>query len=138
MKYLILAFILSYISAQHHHDVALLVDQAFVRLDVNPKDGLLELAELTSVFDNRDLDGDGNLTFTEFQHHAPDNPIRQEIFNHFDTNKDGMLDKVEFVDTNFHAMDHNGDNQVTRHDFDHYYTNIVQHLIHPNHGHAGR
>lgn len=43
--------------SQHHHDIALLVDQAFLRLDVHPKDGLLELEELASVFDLRDTDG---------------------------------------------------------------------------------
>lgn len=43
--------------SQHHHDIALMVDQAFLRLDVHPKDGLLELEELASVFDVRDTDG---------------------------------------------------------------------------------
>lgn len=43
--------------SQHHHDIAQLVDQAFLRLDVHPKDGLLELEELASVFDVRDTDG---------------------------------------------------------------------------------
>lgn len=88
--------------------------------------------------------------------HANDNPLRHEMFNHFDTNKDGFLQKHEFVYANFLAMDHNGlyddannncknittnssqfvvllvlmyfllegDNQVSRHDFDHYYTNV--------------
>lgn len=43
--------------SQHHHDIALMVDLAFLRLDVHPKDGLLELEELASVFDVRDTDG---------------------------------------------------------------------------------
>lgn len=43
--------------SQHHHDIALMVDRAFLRLDVHPKDGLLELEELASVFDVRDTDG---------------------------------------------------------------------------------
>jgi hypothetical protein len=34
-----------------------MVDQAFTRLDVNPKDGLLEENELAGVFKQRDLDG---------------------------------------------------------------------------------
>lgn len=40
--------------------------------------------------------------------HANDNPLRHEMFNHFDTNKDGFLQKHEFVYANFLAMDHNG------------------------------
>lgn len=42
---------------QHHHDIAQMVDQAFLRLDLHPKDGLLEMNELTTVFTTRDTDG---------------------------------------------------------------------------------
>lgn len=130
MRHLVLAFVVSSVLAQHHHDIAQLVDQAFLRLDVHPKDGLLELEELASIFDVRDTDGDAKLSYAEFMAHANDNPLRHEMFNHFDTNKDGFLQKHEFVYANFLAMDHNGDNQVSRHDFDHYYTNIIQHIQH--------
>lgn len=34
-----------------------MVDQAFLRLDLHPKDGLLEMNELTTVFTTRDTDG---------------------------------------------------------------------------------
>lgn len=34
-----------------------MVDQAFLRLDLHPKDGLLEMNELTTVFTTRDIDG---------------------------------------------------------------------------------
>lgn len=34
-----------------------MVDQGFLRLDVNPKDGLLEEGELSGVFKQRDVDG---------------------------------------------------------------------------------
>nr|XP_022307121.1 uncharacterized protein LOC111113285 [Crassostrea virginica]XP_022326498.1 uncharacterized protein LOC111126273 [Crassostrea virginica] len=135
MKFLILALAVAVVSAQvHHHDIAQMVDQAFLRLDVNPKDGLLEFEELNHVFTLRDTDKDGKLSYAEFSAHAVDNAMRHELFNHFDTDKDGFLQKAEMVDNNFNAMDQNGDNEVSRHDFDHYYTNIIQHLLHNHNG----
>ena len=108
------------------------------------------------------LPEDGKLSYAEFSAHAVDNAMRHELFNHFDTDKDGFLQKAEMVDNNFNAMDQNGtfpsisrtdklrltcvikkklsiyfivfffyyglcvtgDNEVSRHDFDHYYTNV--------------
>lgn len=43
--------------------------------------------------------------------------MRHDLFNYFDTNKDGFLTKEEMVDNNYHAMDHNG-----RLNNDQYYT----------------
>lgn len=54
------------------------------------------------------------LSFAEFSAHANDNPLRHELFNHFDTNKDGFLQKHEFVYANFLAMDHNGSYNDTK------------------------
>lgn len=34
-----------------------MVEQAFLRLDLHPKDGLLEMNELTTIFTQRDTDG---------------------------------------------------------------------------------
>eukprot|EP00105_Crassostrea_gigas_P011554 XP_011427278.1 PREDICTED: calcium-dependent protein kinase 22 [Crassostrea gigas] len=129
MKHLIFTIAISFVFAQHHHDIAQIVDTAFLRLDLHPKDGLLEMNELTTIFTQRDTDGNGKLSYVEFTAHAHDNPMRHDLFNYFDTNKDGFLTKEEMVDNNYHAMDHNGDNQVSRTDFDHYYTNIIHHLL---------
>lgn len=46
----------------------------------------------------------GKLTYAEFAVHAIDNLQRHQLFDSFDTNKDGFLTKVELVD----AMDVNG------------------------------
>lgn len=60
--------------------------------------------------------------------------MRHDLFNYFDTNKDGFLTKEEMVDNNYHAMDHNG-----RLNNDQYYTltqelyavHFVNYLIFP-------
>uniref|UniRef100_K1QJN5 EF-hand domain-containing protein n=1 Tax=Magallana gigas TaxID=29159 RepID=K1QJN5_MAGGI len=114
MKHLIFTIAISFVFAQHHHDIAQIVDTAFLRLDLHPKDGLLEMNELTTIFTQRDTDGNGKLSYVEFTAHAHDNPMRHDLFNYFDTNKDGFLTKEEMVDNNYHAMDHNGDNQVRK------------------------
>ena len=54
------------------------------------------------------LPEDGKLSYAEFAAHAVDNAMRHELFNHFDTDKDGFLQKAEMVDNNFNAMDQNG------------------------------
>lgn len=54
------------------------------------------------------LPEDGKLSYAEFSAHAVDNAMRHELFNHFDTDKDGFLQKAEMVDNNFNAMDQNG------------------------------
>ncbi|XP_062570897.1 uncharacterized protein LOC134232917 [Saccostrea cucullata] len=118
---------------QHHnlntHELQQLVDSGFVTLDVNPKDGLLEYDELAKLFDQRDTDSDGHLTKAEFAAHVGlDFLFKDALFNLYDTDKNGLLTKAEFVDKAFHDANNNGDGQVTRHEFDHYYTQILHHL----------
>ncbi|XP_061188492.1 uncharacterized protein LOC133196647 [Saccostrea echinata] len=117
---------------QHHlntHELQQLVDSGFLTLDVNPKDGLLEYAELSKLFDQRDTDGDGNLSKAEFEAHVGlDFLFKDPLFNLFDTDKNGLLSKAEFVDKAYHDANNNGDGQVTRHEFDHYYSQLLHHL----------
>jgi hypothetical protein len=51
---------------------------------------------------------DGHLTKAEFEAHVGlDFLFKEPLFNHFDGNKDGVLDKTEFVDVAFQSMNHN-------------------------------
>ena len=89
----------------------------------------------------------------EYIKYDQENQLQHDLFNHFDTNKDGLLQRTEYVDTNFSKMDHNGrckvhaffmelivvlfavwhfilllwisgDGEVSRTDYDHYFTNV--------------
>uniref|UniRef100_A0A194ANV6 Putative TBC1 domain family member 13 n=1 Tax=Pinctada fucata TaxID=50426 RepID=A0A194ANV6_PINFU len=142
------AVLFSLCSSQHDHlnahEIALHVDDAFVKLDVNPKDGQLEMDELSKIFDLRDEDHDGSLSKAEFEKHASNTPIRDRLFDFFDANHDHSLGKTEFVDDNIAMMDKDSDHIVTRKEFDHFYTQIVNHMVHDiqhvdhgNHGHHG-
>lgn len=42
---------------QNHPEQTQVADQAFLRLDLHPKDGVLEKNELTAIFTERDTDG---------------------------------------------------------------------------------
>jgi hypothetical protein len=55
--------------------------------------------------------GDGQLSYVEFENHAADNPVRHEVFNRFDTNKDGFLQKAE-TDAIYAIMDKNGTSKL--------------------------
>nr|XP_022307117.1 uncharacterized protein LOC111113282 [Crassostrea virginica] len=137
MMYTIFASLFVVVLSQyHHHDIALLIDSTFKYVDVNPTDGLLEKSELARAFEDLDANKDGQLVYTEYIKYTHDSQLQHDLFNHFDTNKDGVIQRTEYVDENFSKMDHNGDSEVSRTDYDHYFTNVVQHLMH--HGHNGR
>eukprot|EP00105_Crassostrea_gigas_P038583 XP_019922731.1 PREDICTED: uncharacterized protein LOC105328194 [Crassostrea gigas] len=123
MKHLIFVLVISSVFAQNHPEQTQVVDQAFQSLDLHPKDGVLEKNELTAIFTERDTDGNGKLVYSDM-----DNLMQREVFNYLDTNTDGFLTKVELVDNTYKAMDINGDNQVTKNEFSHYYLNLIQHL----------
>lgn len=76
------------------------------------------------AFNYLDANGDSQLSFEEYIKHSLDTTLQHDIFDYFDTNKDGTLQPAEYVETPFRDMDHNGDNVVSRHDYDHYYTNV--------------
>ncbi|XP_022307119.1 uncharacterized protein LOC111113283 [Crassostrea virginica] len=138
MKYTILFVAISLVYSQlHHHDIALLVDGTFKFVDRNPTDGTLQYDELMGAFHYLDADGSGTVSFEEYIKHHHDNTLQHEIFNNFDTNHDGLLQTSEYVDAPFMAMDHNGDHVVSRTDYDHYYTNMIHHIIQNQHGHTG-
>lgn len=119
MKHLIFVLVISSVFAQNHPEQTQVVDQAFQSLDLHPKDGVLEKNELTAIFTERDTDGNGKLVYSDM-----DNLMQREVFNYLDTNTDGFLTKVELVDNTYKAMDINGDNQVTKNEFSHYYLNV--------------
>uniref|UniRef100_A0A8W8L537 EF-hand domain-containing protein n=2 Tax=Magallana gigas TaxID=29159 RepID=A0A8W8L537_MAGGI len=131
MKLMVFASLAVIVLGQHlnTHELQQLVDAGFVSLDVNPKDNLLEYDELVTLFNQKDVDGDGLLSMTEFQAHVgADFLFAEPLFNNYDVNKDQKLSVQEFVDNAYHAMNTNGDTQVTRHEFDHYYTQLLHHL----------
>nr|XP_022307114.1 uncharacterized protein LOC111113280 [Crassostrea virginica]XP_022324231.1 uncharacterized protein LOC111125066 [Crassostrea virginica] len=131
MQLIIISCLVAFAFGQHlsTHELQGLVDSAFQSLDVSPKDGLLEHDELAKLFDMRDTDSNGCLSRAEFAAHTGlDFIFKDPMYDQFDANHDGNLCKNEFVDAPFAAMNQNGDNQVTRHEFDHYYTQILHHL----------
>nr|XP_022327769.1 uncharacterized protein LOC111127062 [Crassostrea virginica] len=138
MILIILSITISAVFSQsHHHDIATAVDQTFYLVDFDPKDGYLEIQELTAGFHYIDKNGDGVLSFDEYANVTSTDAIQHDIFNHYDSNNDGVLQKSEYVDTPFSLMDHNGDGLVTRHDYDHFYTDMIHHIL-QNNGHHGR
>lgn len=52
--------------------------------------------------------GDSQLSFEEYIKHSLDTTLQHDIFDYFDTNKDGTLQPAEYVETPFRDMDHNG------------------------------
>nr|XP_022321838.1 uncharacterized protein LOC111123651 [Crassostrea virginica] len=119
------------------HEIPQLVDSGFGGLDVNPKDNVLEYVELVTLFKQRDTNDDGNLSLSECQAHVGlDFLFTDPLFHHYDADNNQLLTVQEFVDTAYNAMDSNGDGQVTRHEFDHYYTQLLSHLNHLNQHHG--
>lgn len=52
---------------------------------------------------------DGQLSYVEYTKYTnSESQLQHDLFNHFDTNKDGALQRSEYVDTIFSQMDHNG------------------------------
>uniref|UniRef100_K1Q427 EF-hand domain-containing protein n=1 Tax=Magallana gigas TaxID=29159 RepID=K1Q427_MAGGI len=101
------------------------IDGTFKYVDTD-HDGVMVKGELAAVFDYLDVDHDGKLSYAEYTKYdgaSAESQLTHDVFNHFDTNKDGFLQRTEYVDTLFSQMDHNGDGQVTRHDYDHFFTN---------------
>nr|XP_011422012.2 uncharacterized protein LOC105324594 [Crassostrea gigas] len=136
MQLVIITCLVALALGQHlnNHELQQLVDSGFQTLDVNPKDGLLEHDELSKLFDMRDTDGNGVLSKAEFAAHTGlDFIFKDPVFNNFDSNHDGVLSKDEFVEKPFVAMNQNGDSEVSRHEFDHYYTQLLHH-INQHHG----
>ncbi|XP_034300129.2 uncharacterized protein [Magallana gigas] len=131
MKLLVFVSLAVIVSGQYlnTHEIQQIVDSGFLGLDVNPKDNLLEYEELVTLFNQKDVDGDGHLSLTEFEAHVgADFLFTVPLFNYFDGDKNQMLSVREFVDIPFNEMNTNGDSQVTRHEFDHYYTQLIHHL----------
>ncbi|XP_011422013.2 uncharacterized protein LOC128155607 [Crassostrea angulata] len=138
MQLVIFSCLVVFAIGQHHHlnnhELQQLVDPGFQSLDINPKDGLLEHDELSKLFDMRDTDGNGNLSREEFGAHTGlDFLFKDPLFDHFDTDHDGVLSKDEFVEKPFAEMNQNGDSEVSRHEFDHFYTQLLHH-INQHHG----
>lgn len=140
MKCIIFTLIVATVLSQtyHHHDIEMFIDRTFKYVDTD-HDGVMVKGELAAVFDYLDIDHDGKLSYAEYTKYdgaSAESQLTHDVFNHFDTNKDGFLQRTEYVDTLFSQMDHNGDGQVTRHDYDHFFTNVVHHEMHQ--GHNGR
>ncbi|XP_052674809.1 uncharacterized protein LOC128156630 [Crassostrea angulata] len=139
MKCIIFTLIVGTVLSQtyHHHDIEMFIDRTFKYVDTD-HDGVMVKAELAGAFDFLDVDHDDQLSYAEYTKYSQsaESQLSHDVYNHYDTNKDGFLQRSEYVDSLFSQMDHNGDGQVTRHDYDHFFTNVIHHEMH--HGHNGR
>lgn len=107
MKLLVFVSLAVIVSGQYlnTHEIQQIVDSGFLGLDVNPKDNLLEYEELVTLFNQKDVDGDGLLSLTEFEAHVgADFLFTVPLFNYFDGDKNQMLSVREFVDIPFNEM----------------------------------
>ncbi|XP_052067752.1 uncharacterized protein LOC127707216 [Mytilus californianus] len=121
----------------HGHDLNALVAKGFARLDTN-HDGILENSEYEAVLKADDDNSDGTLTCDEYvAHSSAPKALALQIFSSFDPNSDCSLTHAEAL-TILHKMDQTGDGQVSEHEFEHFYLQLMKHLGHvTDHGHQG-
>lgn len=61
------------------------------------------------------FEDDNKLSYAEYTKYdgaSGQSQLTHDVYNHFDTNKDGFLQRTEYVDTLFSQMDHNGTCQL--------------------------
>ncbi|VDI73411.1 Hypothetical predicted protein [Mytilus galloprovincialis] len=134
---LVLSLLFGYAYCQvdvHGHDLNVLVAKGFARLDTN-KDGILETNEYEAVLKVDDTDGDGTITCDEYvAHSSASKTIALQIFTAFDPDHDCSLTHAEALSL-LTKMDQTGDGQVSEHEFEHFYLQLLKQLGHVDHGH---
>lgn len=128
------------VTLPHGHDLRVLVEKAFGRLDHNPKDGIVEEAEWDVLIENEDLDNNTCVDLAEYTKARPQLPVEitTKIFHHFDQDSDNCL-TLNDMQADYHVIDHNNDNTVSMHEWDQYFTHLVTQLFGhgAGHGHNG-
>ncbi|OWF46131.1 uncharacterized protein LOC110456170 [Mizuhopecten yessoensis] len=117
-----------------HNDIMGAVDATFHRRDLNG-DSILELYELINVYDSLDTNKDDRVSESEYEQRGTDmfHRFLGIVFQQLDTDGDGFLDKgAEYGQ--YTMMDTNFDNQVSRREYDAFFTKVVEDAI-KNYGH---
>ncbi|XP_060068738.1 uncharacterized protein LOC132548856 [Ylistrum balloti] len=105
-----------------------LVDLTFQNLDSN-HDSFLELSELYDVYDKIDANDDGVVSEYEYTYRATEqHRFFSIIFQELDYDGDGYLDRGAEAGQ-YIMMDTNTDNEVSRREYDTYYTKVVEDAI---------
>ncbi|XP_060593585.1 uncharacterized protein LOC132748063 isoform X1 [Ruditapes philippinarum] len=120
----------------HGHELHVLVENGFNAMDTD-KNGELSTQELTKIYDNEDLNHDGNLTLAEYAAYWQTTPdVLSPIFNVWDTDRDGYV-QASHLAAFGHLLDPNGDGIVTKHEYVHYMTGFLEcAYAHGQHGHG--
>lgn len=60
------------------------------------------------------FEDDDKLSYAEYTKYSQsaESQLSHDVYNHYDTNKDGFLQRSEYVDSLFSQMDHNGTCQL--------------------------
>ncbi|ESO92786.1 hypothetical protein LOTGIDRAFT_232909 [Lottia gigantea] len=90
------------------------IDYTFMIYDTNPNDGRVSHAEYTQYINN-----------TSPSLHA----LSLELYNVYDVDNDNLLEKHDY-DNFFKLMDYDDNNEVSEHEFVHYWTIMFESLGH--------
>ncbi|KAL4237696.1 hypothetical protein ACF0H5_002411 [Mactra antiquata] len=119
----------------HGHDLQVIIDHGFDRIDTDGN-GVLSLAEVSSVASSEDADGDGHITLQEFISFSNrSEEVTTKIFHAYDLDGDGLL-PTDHMTAYLDLLDHNNDDIVTKTEFEHFQTKLLQCLF-SEHGHTG-
>ncbi|KAH3805939.1 uncharacterized protein LOC127834733 isoform X1 [Dreissena polymorpha] len=140
MMFLILVCVVGMAAGQtlpHGADLKQLVDARFSRLDHSPTDGVVTENEWDVLLTREDLNNDTCVSLTEYEQASPAMPttMATTMFHHFDHDADGCL-KVSDLSAEFHLVDHNGDNSVSLHEWEQYFTHLITKLFGHGAGHG--
>ncbi|XP_060561537.1 uncharacterized protein LOC132721275 [Ruditapes philippinarum] len=124
----------------HGHDLKVVVDKAFARLDHSPQDGIVTESEWDIIALRADADNDTCVTEAEYAAtslaHAPE--VATKLFHFLDHDKNQCL-TIPDMQADYHMVDHNNDGRVTLHEWDQYFTHLAQQLFgHGHNGHNGK
>ncbi|XP_052236132.1 uncharacterized protein LOC127847936 isoform X5 [Dreissena polymorpha] len=121
----------------HGHQLTVMVDGGFARMDNMPQDGKITTAEFDYIITLDDKNNDTCVSFAEY-HNAETQAlffeINQKMYSHFDPDNDDCLD-IDEMNAEFHKIDKNADGLLEKPEFEHYYTTILRQLF-PCHGHG--
>ncbi|XP_052236143.1 uncharacterized protein LOC127847936 isoform X15 [Dreissena polymorpha] len=91
----------------HGHQLTVMVDGGFARMDNMPQDGKITTAEFDYIITLDDKNNDTCVSFAEY-HNAETQAlffeINQKMYSHFDPDNDDCLD-IDEMNAEFHKID---------------------------------